>query len=269
MTGPVALVTGASSGIGAAFARRLAADGYDLLLVARRVARLEEVARQAQERFGVRAEVLPADLTGAADLRRVEGRIASAGNLALLVNNAGFGTLGRFFEADVAAQERMHSLHVTATLRLTHAALAGMVARGRGAVVNVSSVAAFASSPGNASYCATKAWMNRFTEGLFLDLASAGSPVTVQALCPGYTFSEFHDVLGVDRKTIPRFLWMSAEDVVDASMRGLARGKLYVVPGWRYRLLLLGMAVTPRRLRLAAALRARRRFGREERPAGG
>lgn len=252
-----AVVTGASSGIGAAYARRLASDGYDLILVARRKDRLEKLAEELETSHGVRAEVLAADLTEEAGLRRVEERIARAGELEFLVNNAGFATRGLLFRAPVEAQDRMHRLHVLAVVRLTHAALPGMVARGKGALVNVSSVAAFGQSPGNAGYCATKAWMNSFTEGIFLDLAAAGSPVKVQALCPGYTLTEFHDAAGIGRGHVPAAWWMSADDVVAASLRGLARGRLVVVPGRRYKFYVFLMKTLPGVLVRFLALRSR------------
>ena len=192
----------------------------------------------------------------------VEQRIAEAENLELLVNNAGFGTRGLFFRADVAGQDQMHRLHVLATLRLTHAALEGMVRRGKGGVINVSSVAAFWQSPGSVSYCATKCWMNSFTEGLALELKGAGSAVKMQALCPGYTRSEFHDAAGMDRKLIADSLWMSAEEVVSAALAGLERGKLVVVPGWRYRLVVFLMEHAPRWLLGPIAVRQQRRLGR-------
>src|SRR5579864_7606567 len=204
---PLALITGGSSGIGAAFAKELAARGHDLLLVARRRDRLEELSRSLEKSRGIAAEILTADLTVDEDLAAVERRIEVAGNLELLVNNAGFGTVGKFWNADIQGQDQMHRLHVLATMRLTHAALEGMVARGKGGVINISSVAAFWQSPGSVSYCATKCWINSFTEGLALELRAAGSPVKMQALCPGYTYSEFHDVAGMDRKLIPSSLW--------------------------------------------------------------
>jgi uncharacterized protein len=250
MDKPLALITGASSGIGATFTRRLARDGYRLILVARRRDRLEAMAREYAG-----AEVLPADLTIEQELKLVEDRIAARPDLELLINNAGFGTKGRFFDVPLEGQDQMHRLHVMATMRLTHAALRGMVARKRGGIINVSSVAGFEQSPGNISYCATKAWMNSFTEGLYLELKSAGSPVKVQALCPGFTVTEFHDTMGVDRKVIPAGLWMQAEDVVSASLDGLARGRLFVVPGWKYRTFVACMGLLPRSLRHAGALR--------------
>jgi short-subunit dehydrogenase len=252
---PLALVTGASAGIGAVYARRLAGEGYDLVLVARRRERLETLAAELQSRFGGRAEVLPADLTLDADLKAVEGRIASAENLEFLLNNAGFGAGGRFWEKPVETQDSMHRLHVLATVRLTHAALKRMTARGRGAVVNVSSVASFICRAGTTSYHSTKLWMNGFSEGLYLDLKSARSPVRVQALCPGYTVTEFHDVMGFNRRRVPRSWWLSAEEVVDASLAGLRRGDLFVVPGWRYKLLVMLLRLMPRSAKhMAAAL---------------
>jgi short-subunit dehydrogenase len=246
-----ALITGASSGIGAAFARALAARGYDLILVARRAERLERLAKELKAACGVSVEAMPADLTREEDLAAVERRISAEPRLNLLVNNAGFGTRGRFFELDLESQDRMHRLHILATMRLTRAALAGMVARDRGGVINVSSVAAFTASPGGVSYHATKAWINHFTEALALELAAAGSQVRLQALCPGFTHTEFHDVMGVDKKVIPGGWWMAPEAVVAASLRGLERGKLIVVPGLRYRLLASFMALTPGFLRRA------------------
>jgi short-subunit dehydrogenase len=230
-----ALVTGASSGIGAVFARRLAKDGHNLILVARRQEHLERLARDIGSRFPVYVEVLPADLTHEVELTAVEDRILAAPNLRLLVNNAGFGTRGLFFECDVGMQDRMHRLHVLATLRLTHAALRVMKPRNEGSIVNVSSLAAFFISPGHISYCATKAWINSFTEGLAKELKSVGSAVRVQVLCPGFTYTEFHDVIGSDRRSIPRFLWMGPEAVVEASLKGLDRGRVVVVPGRVYR----------------------------------
>jgi len=257
--GRTALVTGASSGIGEVYARRLADRGYDLILVARRKERLSQLAAEIEKTHGVSAEVLEADLADEEGLKRVEERIGGDGKLEFLVNNAGFGTRGLFFRADGEGQDRMHRLHVVATERLCHAALPGMVSRGKGSVVNVSSVAAFGQSPGNASYCATKAWMNSFTEGLFLDLAAIGSPVRVQALCPGYTVTEFHDATGIGRDHVPAGWWMSAEDVVDASLRGLARGKLFVVPGWRYRFYVVLLNALPGSVVRSLALRLRGR----------
>ncbi|MGA2712389.1 MAG: SDR family oxidoreductase [Bryobacteraceae bacterium] len=232
MEAPVALITGASSGIGSVFARKLAARGYDLVLVARREDRLRAPALE----LPAKVDMLTADLSREEGIAATESAIRECGRLDLLVNNAGFGTLGRFWEADIEGQKRMHEVHVMATMRLTHAALARMVPRAEGGVISVSSVAAFGQSPGNVSYCATKAWINSFTEGLDMELRAIRSPVKVQALCPGFTVTEFHETLGMDPKKIPGFLWMNADDVVETSLKAFDRGKVVVVPGWKYKI---------------------------------
>jgi short-subunit dehydrogenase len=245
---PVALITGASSGIGAVFARKLAARGYDLILLARREDRLHTLGAG----LPVKVEFLIADLSTEEGIADTERAIRESTRLELLVNNAGFGTLGRFWEADIEGQRRMHEVHVMATMRLTHAALAQLVPRGRGGVISVSSVAAFGQSPGNVSYCATKAWINSFTEGLDMELRGLRSQVKVQALCPGFTRTEFHRTLGLDTGTIPAFLWLKADDVVEASLSALDRGKVIVVPGWQYKILVLLSKFVPPSLKRIA-----------------
>ena len=259
---PVAAITGASSGIGAAFARKLA-PAYDLILIARRKERLELLASELAG-AGSRHEVLQADLTAERDLGMVAERIQAEPRLGLLVNNAGFGTAGRFWEASLESQQQLHQLHIMATVKLIHAALRNMVARDSGAIINVSSVAAFVRSPGSVSYCATKSWLTAFCEGLYLELRSMGSNVTIQALCPGFTYSEFHDVMKVDRhQAAPAALWMTAERVVDASLEGLRRQKLFVVPGMFYRLFTSLLTKLPTRLRLGLELAGARRRGQQ------
>jgi short-subunit dehydrogenase len=243
-------ITGASSGIGAAFARRFAPE-HDLLLIARRRDKLESLAAELERTCGCQAQIMVADLASEADTAAVADRLAAEPHLILLVNNAGFGTKGRFWEAPLETQEQMHKLHVMATVTLTHAALRNLTKRNSGGVINVASVAAFVRSQGSVSYCATKTWMTAFTEGLYLDLKGAGSKVRVQALCPGFTYSEFHDTMGADRSTLagPAF-WHSAEFVVDASITGMRRNKLFVIPGWRYRVLASLISKLPSVLRL-------------------
>ncbi len=259
MSRPLAAITGASSGIGEVFARRLAAD-HDLLLVARRKDRLERLGADLAGNFGASVETLEADLSTEAGIAAVEARIAGEERLVLLVNNAGFGTRGLFWESPLDGQERMHTLHVTATMRLCHAALRGMTARNRGGIVNVASVAAFVRRAGSASYGATKGWIAVFTEALHLELRSVTSAVVVQALCPGYTYSEFHDTMQISRETManPRY-WLTADRVVDASLKGLRKGRLFVIPGWHYRLLVALITKLPSRLRLAMESRVSRR----------
>jgi short-subunit dehydrogenase len=244
----LALVTGASAGIGREFCRQLAARGADLILVARDGERLRALAAELTAAHGVAAEVLVADLAADADVERVVARIAAAPDLTLLVNNAGFGTTGVLAKADPVQQERMVRLHVLAPTRLTRAALPGLLGLGRGAVVNVSSVAAFIFGPGSVNYCATKAYLNTFSEGLGVELA--GSGVQVQALCPGFTRSEFHRRMGSDEgRTRPASMWLSAESVVRASLAQLDRhGPVLCIPGLRYRLIVAATRLLPRRL---------------------
>jgi uncharacterized protein len=255
---PLALITGASSGIGATFARQLAGRAYDLILVARRAERLEALAAELRASHGIAVETLAADLATDGGVARVVARLAASPDLALLVNNAGFGTKGYFYEAGAGQQEAMHRLHVLAPERLTRAVLPGMVERRRGGIVNVASVAGFVQTATNVSYCATKAWMKSFTEGLWLEMRQIGSPVKIQALCPGYTYSEFHDVLHVNRTDVPSFLWMDAAFVVRESLRGLDRGTLFVIPGWKYRLLVGVLKTAPRWIIQLGARRIRK-----------
>jgi uncharacterized protein len=307
MPKPVAVITGASSGIGLVFARRLARD-HDLVLVARRWDKLEQAARELTSTYGTKVDLVQADLTVDEDLMLVTNRIAREPHLALLINNAGFGAGGPFWETSLELQEEMHRLHILATLRLTHIALRNMVAataanpsatrsansvgnapanpsatavanpaESAGAratapsalpigIINVASVAAFLSRAGSVSYGSTKAWMTSFTESLAMDLKAAGSPIRVQALCPGYTYSEFHETMGVDRtKLAGSALWMTAESVVDASLVGLAEGRLYVVPGWRYKALVAILPRLPVRLRMALLSVGTKRIGKGER----
>ena len=246
MDRPLAVITGASAGLGAEFARQVAAKGYDLLLIARRPDRLRQICDQITAIHNVSCETLAIDLAVDEQLAVLETRLRDSRNLALLVNNAGFGTLGMFFDAPLDGQDRMHRVHVMAAMRLCHAALPGLVARNRGGIVNVSSVAGFVVTAGSTSYCATKAWMNRFTEGLYLELKLSRSAVQVQALCPGYTRTEFHQTLAMDTTRIPAFMWLSAERVVRESLAGLQAGKLFVVPGQFYRSMLRLYAALPR-----------------------
>lgn len=258
----LAAITGASSGIGEAFARQLALLGYDLLLVARREDKLRALAAKISQEHSVAAEVMALDLATDDGRATLAERVATDPRLALLVNNAGFGSVGLFHHTPLAVQDDMHRLHVLTTLVLSHAAVTNFSARAdaRGTgIINVSSVASFGQSPSNVSYCATKTWMTSFTEGLAIELTVKGSPIRVQALCPGFTYSEFHDRIGMDRGPIPKQLWMTADFVVAESLRGFGRGKLIVVPGWRYKIIVQFLRMVPGSiLRRIAAIGARR-----------
>ncbi|MBP0448200.1 SDR family oxidoreductase [Kitasatospora sp. RG8] len=227
-----ALITGATAGIGAAFARRLARSGYQLVLVARDTERLERSAADLQAKYGVDAEVLTADLATEDGIAAVEARLADGARpVDLLVNNAGFGNKGAFLTVPLQDELDMLKVHVEAILRLTTAALPGMRERHRGAIVNVASVAAFLP---RGTYGASKAWVVSFTQGVQRDLGGAG--VRLMALCPGFTRTEFHQRAGMGTGNIPSWGWLSAERVVDEAMRDLARGRSLSVPGKRYKI---------------------------------
>lgn len=253
-----ALITGASAGLGAEFARQLAGRGYDLVLAARRADRLQALADEVTKTYGVRAEVLAADLTTDEGVRTVEERIRQLERLELLVNNAGFGTTGRLGKSDPQRQQDMVYLHVLAVMRLAQAALGGMTARERGAIVNVASVAAFAPLPGNVNYHATKQYLVAFSEGLQNEARSKG--IYVQALCPGYTHTEFHSTEDFQRfkSRTPALIWLDAADVVRDSLNDLGSGRVVVVPGWQYKplvALLRTPGVGPALARLAGQFR--------------
>jgi len=241
---PVALVTGASAGLGREFALQLARDGYNLVLVARAEDRLRVLATELQDRFGAASEVMGADLTNDADVSKIVARIDGA-PLDLLVNNAGFGTRGSQAKTSRDDQEAMIRVHVLAASRLAQAAVQGMVARRTGAIINVASIASWLTSPGNVNYNATKSWQRVYIESLSLELEGKG--VYVQALCPGYTHTEFHQRGGMDMRRIPGWWWMDAERVVSESLKCLKRQRpVVVIPGVGYKLAVLVIRFMPR-----------------------
>jgi uncharacterized protein len=227
-----AFITGASSGIGEAFARELAHRGYNLVILARREQRLRALADQLQRDYSVQVKTLVADLNDPADLELAAMRVSEITDLDLLVNNAGFGHAGFFTEIDPQEEQSMIRLHVEASVRLARAALPGMIERGFGALINVSSMAGLITAAGSHTYGATKAYLNFFSESLSYELAGTG--VRVQALCPGFTHTEIHKS---GRPNLPDFLWLNAGDVVSESLKGLREGRVIVIPGRLYRLL--------------------------------
>lgn len=243
MPRPLALITGPTSGLGAGFARRYARDGYDLVLVARDAARLERLAAELHDEVGVDVEVLPADLASAADRAKVADRLRAG--VQVLVNNAGFGTSGEFWTADLTQLQAQLDVNVTAVMELTHAALPSMIEAGRGTVINVASVAGLVPGRGS-TYSASKAWVVSFTEGLANGLGGTG--VGVHALCPGFVHTEFHARAGIDMAGTPSFLWLQVEDVVRECLADVAAGKVVIVPGLQYKVLTTGGRMVPRNL---------------------
>jgi short-subunit dehydrogenase len=225
----LALVTGASAGIGQAIARALARDGYDLVLVARDQSRLEAFAKELDGHYGTRSEVLPADLCAPDELARVEARIGAEPVIDVVVNNAGFGTFGRFYELPVDNEVRQVQLNIVALLRCTHAAAVAMVARGRGRILNVSSIAGAQPIPGNATYSGTKAFVTNFGESLHEELRGTG--VTLTTLCPGFTRTEFQERSGFDPGRVPSFAWQNADEVATVAVEAMKKGRATVVPG--------------------------------------
>ncbi len=247
---PTALVTGASSGIGAAFARRLAADGYDVIAVARRRDRLEQLQQQ-----GGASELIVADLADPADCAKVEERVAAG--VDLLVNNAGVGVGKAFEQTTVDEEDRMLALNVRAVMRLTHAAAPAMLAAGAGKIVNVASVAAFTGAVGFASYSASKAYVVSLSESLAVRYAGRG--VTVMALCPGYVRTEMHDAASTPTSgLVARLMWLDAEQLVDHALRDLGRGKVISTPGVVYKTTVATTKLVPRKVLAVAGRFANR-----------
>ncbi len=237
-----ALVTGPTAGIGHSFATRLAARGHDLVLVARDVDRLEEVAAALRTAYAVQVEVLPADLGDRDQLATVEARLRDPDRpVELLVNNAGFGLKQRFLDNEVAAEQAMLEVLVTAVLRLTHAALGPMTERGSGGIINVSSVAAFLP---RGTYAAAKAWVNSFSEWAANEYRSQG--VTVMALSPGFTKTEFHERMDVTRGS--GFLWLDPDFLVDRALADFDKGRVYSIPGAQYRTIVGLSRLVPNRV---------------------
>jgi short-subunit dehydrogenase len=244
IAGTTALITGASAGLGSEFARQLAAKGCNLVLVARNRARLEETAAGLEQRYGITAEVLPADLTDDAGVAAVVGRLSEPQRpVGILVNNAGIGLLHNFEDNPISEEKKHLKLHGETAMELTHAVLKGMLERGSGRIINVASIAAFLP---RGTYSAAKAWLVSFSRWANLTYRPRGIKVT--AVCPGFTHTEFHDRMGMDKSVAPSWAWLNAERVVREGLADNERGKAVSIPSKRYKAVAALARVAPARL---------------------
>lgn len=238
----IALVTGGTSGIGASFARQLAAKGYDIVLVARNKERLDETAHELRG-MGRTVEVLPADLSKRADVAKVVTRLEdTAKPIDILVNNAGFGMHSKLSDADPSRHDFALEVMVRSVRELAAAAARAMRSRGRGQIINVSSTAGFIAM--SSGYSAIKAWVTNFSEGLSNELHKTG--VTVTALCPGWVHTEFHERAGISKGGIPGWMWLDADKLVRSALRDAERGKVISIPSVRYKVLMGVVRILPR-----------------------
>ena len=247
---PRALITGATSGIGEAFARRFASQGYDLIITGRRKEKIKRLAHDLTQSCAVDVEVIIAELSNPGDVDALTQKVRDTENLHILVNNAGFTTKGHFLYEDLEGQQNMVQVHVLAPMKLTYAALPNMTAHGKGTIINVSSLGAFTPLPEAATYSGTKAFLVVFTESLHVELA--GTNVKVQALCPGFTRTDFHERIGMDKskqKNLGIIRWMPPEKVVDTSLKCLKNNQVICVPGfWNKVLVFATHRLLPRSL---------------------
>ena len=255
---PRALVTGPTSGIGKGFARTLAGQGHDLVLVSRDQVRLDEFSQELQNEFGVDVRTISADLTNRSDITAI-AEVIRNDSFDVLVNNAGFGVKGAFLDTNVDQEQAMLDILITVVMQLSHAALPGMVNRGRGYVFNVSSVAGWITG---GTYSAAKAWVTVFTEGLGVELAGTG--VRPIAVCPGFTHTEFHERAGMDMDSVSDWMWLDVDQVVSQAMRDAKSGKIISVAGHQYKALTSLLRILPRPLvrRASGARQTSSRFAR-------
>ena len=250
-----ALITGATAGIGNAYAELLAKQGFDLVLVARDLPRLNQVAKRLSKTYKIKVETLKADLTKPAQLARVEKRISNISKpIEVLVNNAGFGIKESFIDTQIKKEQELLDVLVTAPLRLTHAVLPGMIKRNNGTIVNVSSVASWIAG---GTYSAAKSYLTVFTEYLHTELKDTN--VNISALCPGFTRTEFHERGKMRMSGLPNFMWLTVDQVVAQSWKYAKAGKVICIPGWQYLILSTVARIAPRPLVRKLGMGVRRR----------
>jgi len=250
-----ALVTGATAGIGAAYARLLAKEGFDLILVARDLRRLNSIAAELKKTFRIKVEVIKADLTNSSQLAKVEKRLSNKSKpVEVLINNAGFGIKDSFLDSDLNREQELLDVLVTAPMRLTHAVLPTMIKRNQGVIVNVSSVASFIAG---GTYSAAKSYLTVFTEYLHTELRD--TKIKVSALCPGFTKTEFHARGKMKMGGLPNYMWTDVNDVVKKSWKYAKAGKVICIPGWQYMLLSTIARIAPRPIVRKAGINVRRK----------
>ncbi|MBN1930433.1 MAG: SDR family oxidoreductase [Desulfobacterales bacterium] len=242
-----ACITGATSGIGAAFAGRFARQGYDLIITGRRKEKIESLSQALSQEYNIHVEVIIAELSNDKELEQLIEKISQIQNLEILVNNAGFAKQNYFHQEDLSAHEVMLKVHNLAVVKLCHAVVPNMLSKGKGNIINVSSLSAFCPFPTNAMYCATKAFINLFTESIALELKGTG--VKVQALCPGMTRTDFHEKMGRDKNTYYKdsgmMKAMTPEEVVEISLQYLEKDKIICVPGINNKISRLLLKILP------------------------
>jgi len=250
-----ALITGATAGIGAAYAKLLAKEGFDLVLVARDLPRLKGVAKELSKLYKIKAETIKADLTKPAQLAKVEKRLANNSKpIEVLINNAGFGLKDSFLVSNLAREQELLDVLVTAPMRLSHAVLPGMIKRNSGSIVNVSSVASFIAG---GTYSAAKSYLTVFSEYLHTELRDTN--IKVSALCPGFTRTEFHARGKMKMSGLPNYMWTAVDQVVAKSWRYVKAGKIICIPGWQYMLLSSIARIAPRPLVRKLGIKIRRK----------
>ena len=250
-----ALITGATAGIGATYARLLAKEGFDLVLVARDLPRLKGVAKELSNLHKIKAETIKADLTKPAQLAKVEKRLANNSKpIEVLINNAGFGLKDSFLVSNLAKEQELLDVLVTAPMRLSHAVLPGMIKRNSGSIVNVSSVASFIAG---GTYSAAKSYLTVFSEYLHTELRDTN--IKVSALCPGFTRTEFHARGKMKMSGLPNYMWTTVDQVVAKSWRYVKAGKVICIPGWQYMLLSSIARIAPRPLVRKLGIKIRRK----------
>ncbi len=241
-----ALITGATSGIGAAFAEEFARRGYDLIITGRRKEKINKLADEMSRKYNINVEVIIIELSNKQEVEKLVEKVKNQ-NIDVLINNAGFGIKSSYYESNFEKWERMLDVHVTCPMKLVHAVLPNMKERGSGTIINVSSLSALLFIPENCIYSATKSFLKVFTETLHLELRGAG--IRVQALCPGFTKSDFHEKMGMDKsRQVNKGLmkWQTPQEVVDISLKYLEKDKIICVPGFSTRAMVFLLSLLPR-----------------------